>query len=86
MTLRAIAVVATYAELTAALRAPRMVWSPPRRFCTAAVAITVRGHNALTAMPSPFSSSDMPSTHIDMPITAEKVWRFLQGDRPRPVS
>ena len=34
------------------LRLPVIVSSPPRRFCTAAVAITVRGQRALTAMPA----------------------------------
>ena len=33
----------------------------------AAVAITVRGHSALTAMPSARNSSAMPSTHMLMP-------------------
>jgi hypothetical protein len=33
------------------VRLPFMVESPPRRFCTAAVAMTVRGQSALTAIP-----------------------------------
>ena len=34
--------------------------SPPRRLPTAAVAIVVRGHSALTATPAVFSSADRP--------------------------
>ena len=39
-------------------------------YCTAAVAIVVRGHSALTAMPSRRNSSAKPSTHSDMPYFA----------------
>src|ERR1044072_6132101 len=38
--------------------------------CNAAVAITVRGHNAFTPMPSWRNSSAMPSTHMLMPYFA----------------
>jgi|GEM_PF-904529 len=41
--------------------------SPPSRFCTAAVAMTVRGHRVLTATPSGFSSSAMPRAQRLMP-------------------
>ena len=36
--------------------------SPPSRFCTAAVAMTVRGHSALTAIPFGRNSPARPST------------------------
>ena len=36
----------------------------------AEVAIAVRGHRALKAMPSPRNSCAMPRTHRDMPILA----------------
>ena len=49
------------------LRARAIVVSPPSRFCTAAVAITVRGQSALTAMPASRNSSAMPSTHRLIP-------------------
>src|SRR5688500_18590772 len=49
------------------LREPRIAASPPRRFWIAAVAMVVRGHRALTAMPSFLNSPLMPRTHIDMP-------------------
>src|SRR5262249_27219714 len=49
------------------LREPFSVELPPSRFCTAAVAITVRGHSALTAMPADLYSPAMPSTHMLMP-------------------
>ena len=52
------------------LRARAMAGSPPSRFCTAAVAITVRGQSALTAMPFGRSSSARPSTHKLMPYLA----------------
>ncbi len=39
------------------VRLPRTVSSPPSRFCTAAVAITVLGQSVLTAMPSSRNSS-----------------------------
>ena len=41
--------------------------SPPRRLPTAAVAMVVRGHSALTATPSRFNSPAIPSTHMLMP-------------------
>ena len=41
--------------------------SPARANWMAAVAMPVRGHRALKAMPSLLNSSAMPSTHIDMP-------------------
>src|SRR5579859_1657212 len=46
--------------------------SPPRRLPTAAVAIVVRGHSALTAMPALFSSADRPSTQMLMPNLASE--------------
>src|ERR1700733_6442967 len=49
------------------LREPFIVEPPPSRFCTAAVAITVRGHSALTATPADFYPPAMPSTHMLMP-------------------
>ena len=49
------------------VRAPAIVELPPSRFCTAAVAITVRGQSALTAMPCLRNSPAMPSTHMLMP-------------------
>src|SRR5690625_2753510 len=42
----------------------------PPSMAMAAVAITVRGHNALTAMPAPANSALMPSTHRLMPYLA----------------
>src|SRR3954451_9734434 len=41
--------------------------APPRRLLTDAVAIVVRGHSALNAMPADLYSPDMPSTHMLMP-------------------
>src|SRR5687768_9604830 len=41
--------------------------SPPSRFCTAAVAIVVFGHNAFTDILNLFSSADKPSTIILIP-------------------
>ena len=52
------------------VRERRISASPPSRFLTAAVAIVVRGHSALTAMPAPLSSPDRPSTHMLMPYFA----------------
>ena len=49
------------------LRLARIMASPPKRLPTAAVAIVVRGHSALTAIPEAFSSADRPSTHMLMP-------------------
>src|SRR5688572_1192031 len=49
------------------LREPRIAASPPRRVWIAAVAIVVRGHSALTAIPSFLNSPDMPTTHIAIP-------------------
>src|ERR1700733_15862876 len=49
------------------LREPFIVEPPPSRFCTAAVAITARGHSALTATPADLYSPAMPSTHMLMP-------------------
>ena len=48
------------------VRLRRVSSSPPSRFCTAAVAIVVRGHSALAAMPSPLSSPDRPSAMMLM--------------------
>ena len=48
-------------------RLARIMASPPSRLPTAAVAIVVRGHSALTATPEAFSSPDRPSTHMLMP-------------------
>src|ERR1041384_3911173 len=56
--------------MIAGLREPFMAASPPSRFWIAAVAIVVRGHSALTAMPSRRSSPAMPSTHMLMPYFA----------------
>src|SRR6185295_20290955 len=49
------------------LREPRIICGPPRRFWIAAVAIVVRGHSALNAMPADLYSPAMPSTHMLMP-------------------
>ncbi len=49
------------------VRLARIMASPPKRLPTAAVAMVVRGHNALTATPAPFNSADRPSTHMLMP-------------------
>ena len=49
------------------VRLARIMASPPRRLPTAAVAMVVRGHSALTATPADFSSPDRPSTHMLMP-------------------
>ena len=52
------------------LRERAIASSPPSRFCTAAVAMIVRGHSALKAMPSSRNSSAMPSVHMLMPYFA----------------
>ena len=44
--------------------------SIPGIICNAAVSITVRGHNAFTAMPSRLNSSAIPKTHMLMPYLA----------------
>ena len=49
------------------LRARAIAASPPSRFCTAAVAISVRGHSALEAMPSAANSAARPRAHRVMP-------------------
>ena len=49
------------------VRLARIMASPPRRLPTAAVAIVVRGHSALTATPDDFNSPESPSTHMLMP-------------------
>ena len=48
------------------VRLPLTASSPPRRFFTAEVAITVLGHRAFTAT-LPRNSPAMPSTHRLMP-------------------
>ena len=49
----------------------RSIWlAAPGIIAIAAVAITERGHSALTAMPSPRNSSAMPSTHMLIPYFA----------------
>jgi hypothetical protein len=45
------------------VRLIRIMASPPRRLPTAAVAIVVRGHSALTATPAPFNSPDKWLAH-----------------------
>ena len=49
------------------VRLARIMASPPSRLPTAAVAMVVRGHSALTAMPGRFNSPDRPSTTMLMP-------------------
>ena len=49
------------------VRQRRMPSSPAERERMAAVAMPVRGHSALKAMPSAVNSSAMPSTHMLMP-------------------
>jgi len=49
------------------LRLARIMASPPSKLPTAAVAIVVRGHSALTATPALFSSAERPSTQRLMP-------------------
>ena len=49
------------------VRLMRIMASPPSRLPTAAVAMVVRGHSALTATPADFNSPDSPSTHMLMP-------------------
>ncbi len=44
-----------------------MTLSPPSRFCTAAVAIVVRGHSVLAAIPSRANSAARPSVASVMP-------------------
>src|SRR5262245_66522522 len=56
----------------------RIMASPPSRFLIAAVAIVVRGHSALTAMPLGRSSPASPSTTMLMPKFGHRVaciWR-----------
>ena len=45
-----------------------MAASPPSRFCTAAVAISVRGQRQLAATPLPASSAASPRVSIVIPI------------------
>ena len=52
------------------LRARAIASSPPSRFCTAAVAISVRGHSALDAMPSSANSAANPRAHRVIPYLA----------------
>ena len=52
------------------LRARAIASSPPSRFCTAAVAISVRGHSALDAMPSWRNSAASPRAHRVIPYLA----------------
>ena len=47
-----------------------IISSPPSRFCTAAVAIAVRGHSVFEAMPASRISSAMPSAHNVIPYLA----------------
>ncbi len=49
------------------LRDRRIMAAPPRANSTAAVAIVVRGHSALQAMPALRYSCASPSMHSDMP-------------------
>ena len=51
------------------LRLADIIISPPSML-TAAVAMVVRGHRALTAMPSASNSAAMPRTHMLMPYLA----------------
>ncbi len=44
--------------------------SPPSRFCTAAVAMIVRGQSEFAAMPSSLSSSASPSVQMLIPYLA----------------
>jgi hypothetical protein len=44
-----------------------MTLSPPSRFCTAAVAIVVRGHSVFAAIPSEANSAASPSVTMVMP-------------------
>ena len=44
--------------------------SPPSRFCTAAVAMVVRGHSVFAAMPSPANSAARPSVASVIPYFA----------------
>jgi hypothetical protein len=48
------------------VRLARIMASPPSRLPTAAVAMVVRGHSALTATPR-LQFADRPSTHMLMP-------------------
>ena len=52
---------------TSGLRARPIASSPPSRFCTAAVATSVRGHSVLEAMPSSRISSAIAKAHNDIP-------------------
>ena len=52
------------------LRERAIASSPPSRFCTAAVAMMVRGHRALKAMPSSRNSSAIPIVHMLIPYFA----------------
>ena len=56
-----------------AFRLARISLSPPSKFATAAVAIVVRGHKALTAIPSRFSSAASPQ-HTE----AHIIWRLCR--------
>ena len=50
------------------VRARAIASSPPSRFCTAAVAMIVRGQRQLAPMPASASSAATPSVIIVMPI------------------
>ena len=50
------------------VRARIIASSPPSRFCTAAVAMIVRGHRQFAATPRSASSVANPSVSIVMPI------------------
>src|SRR6476659_877387 len=49
------------------LRDAIIMFAPPSRLLIAEVAIVVRGHSALNAMPADLNSPAMPSTHMLMP-------------------
>jgi hypothetical protein len=50
------------------VRARAIASSPPSRFCTAAVAMIVRGQRQLAPIPASASSAARPSVIIVMPI------------------
>src|SRR5580704_8249195 len=87
-------VITAYAasEYSSGRRARAIAASPPSRFCTAAVAISVRGHSALDAMPSSANSAANPSAHMVIPYLAmvypmcgpsHRGSRLTGGDRVR---
>ena len=55
------------------MRALAIASSPPSRFWTAAVAISVRGHSALEAMPSARNSAANPRAHRVIPAPTQTV-------------